>query len=240
MRGMHLQAAQTARRTVPRARLRFEPLVLAGGCAVAAFGCTGQSGTEIKKPACLDGRSVLIAAHETTEVGSADNLARHTAPAQEGSINWYAHEANGMVTTHTTRMTLEVQGDASTARRIETECGAALALEAQLRLTSSDGAFQDRFPGTLRAETSGEIRFSGAIPAHDLAGNYDASRITRLYRGPYVKVMAFLNSGSGSIFIEDATAAASPGNSTLVSASVADWSAGSPLHDWLAAGDAGL
>jgi hypothetical protein len=192
---------------------------------LAIVSCAGQSGTEIKEraAACPDRNSTPIAADHMTDAGTVDELATSTALQQQGMLSWRVLTGDTF-TTQQTRMTLQVVPDTTTARVIESDdqCPTTLAMDAVLELNTDDGSFNERFTGTLRAQNA-SLRFSGSLPLANLRGTYDAEPFARLYERPQFSLHAFLDSGSGSLSMDE-TAPQHDRDETRVSASIADWS----------------
>ena len=126
-----------------------------------------------------------VAAGERTTAGTANDLALAVAVRRSAPLSWWFANG-GPADTGITVVTLEATADASSARTIPQQpvqpalaayCGTLLELDATLRFETADGAFSERFQGTIQKDAlGGTVSFQGQMPARQHQGTYDLAR----------------------------------------------------------------
>jgi hypothetical protein len=156
-----------------RALLWLTPWLLAAGC----FG--GDTGTEVDRAECGDRGSEEAVDQDTqTPHGSARMLARRATVENDLSVKYIRHQSGSSVNV-TSPGRIRVLPDASTARQVahhdrvdkERVCQPSLEMNAVIELHSDDGAFAERFQGTLEADQSGVV-VHGRLSYDERAGSY--------------------------------------------------------------------
>jgi hypothetical protein len=202
------------------------------------FGCSacvgGQSGTEGDKGIqCNVASTRALAADEVTAVGTPAEIATSLAGPRTMPLRWFPHDGSGA---RNTELELELVADLTSARYVSrhqgdcpenakcTGCPDQVELDALLRFETADGAFSERFPGTLYADAE-TTRFVGTLPAVELRGTYDDSGVLSNYEDPaYSLHVWFSDSISGHLDLSGADPDPDPSR-TLVSAAIAEFPA---------------
>ena len=184
----------------------------------------GQSGTETEPPPCKEVSRTPVGPDDPTAAGTANELAVRVAGERRTSIR-YGHPVAG--TSVDTEVVLEVFLDLTTARIVtstgwngqpSSSCGDRLEVDGELRFETADGAFAERFAGTLTND-----RFAGTLPASELRGSYDAGALLSAYVGPYYSLYTTLSPPLwGSLSMNGDEPDSDP-NTTVTAASIASW-----------------
>jgi hypothetical protein len=161
------------------------------GAVVASVTACGNDGSTISSEAhidyapCTQGTPTRVEADEETPAGTANELAVAVAGTRSAPLFWW-FENGDPGHSEITVVTLEATADASSARTVPQQtvrpaspinCGTLLELDATLRLTTADGAFSERFHGTLEKDAVvGAVTFQGEMPADQHQGTYDLAR----------------------------------------------------------------
>jgi hypothetical protein len=184
----------------------------------------GQSGTETEPPTCKVVSSTPIGPDDPTAEGTANELATAVAGEHRTSIRYRNLLAGTSVDTE---LVLEVFLDLTSAHVVTSTgrdgkpsslCGDRLEVDGELRFETVDGAFAERFTGTLT-----KVRFAGTLPASELRGSFDAGALLSAYVGPYYSLYTTLSPPlSGSLSMNGGDPDSDP-NTVVTSAWIADW-----------------
>jgi hypothetical protein len=172
--------------------------------------------------------STTIGPDDPTAQGTPNALATEVAGERRTSIRY----GQALAGTHVdTELVLEVLLDLASARIVtssgsdgqaSSSCGDSLEVDGTLRFETVDGAFAERFTGTL-TKSQGGSRFAGTLPASELRGSYDAGSLLSAYLGPTYSLVTTLSPPpAGSLSMSGGDPDNDP-NTTVTSASIATW-----------------
>lgn len=137
--------------------LGLTPWCFAAGCV---FG--GDTGTESEWPLCGDrGEETPIDQDAETVLGTARALAQRATVESDGALAYWRIEQGQSVPSET-RAHIRVIPDATSARLVahhdrrdaKRACEPSLEMDARIEIESADGAFNERFEGTLSGTSS--------------------------------------------------------------------------------------
>jgi hypothetical protein len=201
-------------------------------CSVGITGCGlgGQSGTETKRPFCTAASSTPIGADDPSAQGTPNALAAAVAGERRTSIRHGLPPAGPYTDTE---LVLEVFLNVASARVVtstrwdgqpSSSCGDHLEVDGELRFETADGAFAERFAGTV-VKSQLDLRFRGTLPASELRGSYDAGTLLSGYVGPYYLLSTTVSPPlSGNLCMNGDDPDSDPGTTVTVSP-IASWPA---------------
>lgn len=189
----------------------------------------GQSGTEGSpiEDSCHEATTTVVASDESTPIGTPRDLLTSMAAPLETTLRWYTHDEASAF--RDTTLTLALDGQLGEATYVVPEaesCPQELRIETTIKFATLDGAFAERFSGTLYRTTGGSTGFTGTLPVTEFKGSYDASSLIQRRIDPYYTLYTTLSPPTGTLSLDGPLEDASP-NGVAVSAAVADWPNGS-------------